>query len=96
MKDHYMLDPAMTSMYLSIVMLPWVFKILYGILSDTVPIFGSRKKGWMILLSLSLVVTSTLASAVRFDNPIHLVTLLSLSSVSCAGMDVIVDALMVM
>ena len=28
---------------------PWMLKFLYGIVADSVPLFGSRKKGWILL-----------------------------------------------
>src|SRR5947209_15284293 len=29
--------------------LPWTFKPIYGLLSDFVPLFGTRRKGYLIL-----------------------------------------------
>jgi MFS family permease len=36
--------------YMSIVMLPWSVKILYGLISDNVPLFGSRRKSYVIIM----------------------------------------------
>jgi hypothetical protein len=32
-------------------MLPWAFKLLYGIISDNYPIFGSKRRIYLIILS---------------------------------------------
>lgn len=34
---------------MSIIAMPWSFKLLYGIASDTVPIFGYRRKSYLIM-----------------------------------------------
>ena len=38
--------------YISIVHIPWSFKILYGLISDNVSIFGTRRKSWLIIMGL--------------------------------------------
>ena len=37
-------------MYLTIVHIPWSFKILYGLISDNVPLFGTRRKSYLIIM----------------------------------------------
>ena len=72
LKDHYNLSPSATGSYISIVWLPWALKLVYGILFDSVPLFGSRKKSWMIVTSLIVLATTLTVSLVEFDNPISL------------------------
>ncbi|KAJ8554612.1 hypothetical protein ON010_g9872 [Phytophthora cinnamomi] len=33
----------------TLVILPWSFKVFYGVLSDCVPIYGYRRKSWMLV-----------------------------------------------
>ena len=80
---------------ITIVMVPWGAKILYGIISDTVPIFGSRKKSWLIVMGLLQFVALMVCAFAKISNPYILCGFLSLTQVSGAFMDVIVDAMMV-
>ncbi|KAG7398864.1 hypothetical protein PHYBOEH_010188 [Phytophthora boehmeriae] len=47
-----------------LVILPWSFKVFYGILSDCVPIYGYRRKmwmlvGWVVCLAMLLVMATS-------------------------------------
>ena len=95
-RTHYMMDPADSAVLGVLIMLPWSFKILYGIVSDSVPICGSRKKAWIILLTLLMTVSSSATAGIRFDNPNVFAAFMTIAMGSSAGMDVIVDAMMVM
>ena len=95
-RTHYMLDPAESAVLGVIVMLPWSFKIIYGIISDSIPICGSRKKAWIIVLTLLMTFSSSIAAGIRFENPKVFTALMTLAMSASAGMDVIVDAMMVM
>jgi hypothetical protein len=37
---------------MSMIYLPWSVKILYGLLSDNLPLFGSRRKSYCVLLGM--------------------------------------------
>jgi hypothetical protein len=56
LKDYYkqylQLDPGEQQMYISIVHIPWSFKILYGLISDNVPICGTRRKSYLIIMGI--------------------------------------------
>ena len=43
------LSSAQVSSYMAIMMLPWVIKPLYGLISDYVPIFGYRRKSYLVI-----------------------------------------------
>src|SRR5438105_13631324 len=38
--------------FLSVLNLPWLFKPVYGIVSDFVPLFGYRRKSWLVVANL--------------------------------------------
>ena len=63
-KTYFKLDPGQMAMYMSIVHIPWSIKILYGLISDNLPIAGTRRKSYIILMGLlqffSLVLIYTL------------------------------------
>ena len=51
-KEYMKLNPDMMAFYITIVHLPWTIKILYGMLSDNVPIFGYHRKPYLIIMGL--------------------------------------------
>lgn len=62
-KDDFQLSPSQASLFSTATTLPWTFKPVWGILSDNVPIFGYRRKpyvifmtfvGWMCFLAFGL------------------------------------------
>lgn len=74
--------------------LPWTIKIVYGIFTDTFPIFGSRKRNYVILMGFIqgvflLVLFFPLKSAGLFTG------LYTIVMFSGAVMDVVIDGLMV-
>src|SRR4030095_4463616 len=53
------LSAAQVATFGWITLFPWVVKPIYGLLSDSVPLFGSRRKSYFLLMS-------ALASATGF------------------------------
>ena len=51
-KNYYHLQPAQTQSYTAIMLLPWTPKLVYGVFTDTFPLFGSRKRNYLILMGL--------------------------------------------
>ena len=74
---------------------PWVTKFFYGIISDTVPIFGSRKKSWLIIMGLLQFSSLLIAATVTIETANAMACVLMALAVSGAFLDVIMDALMV-
>ena len=50
-KNKYGIEPATEEQLESIILLPWSFKLVYGIFCDLVPLLGSRRKNYLILIS---------------------------------------------
>ena len=69
-------------------------KILYGLISDNIPIFGSRRKSYLFILSLINFVSLNVVANYAEDYNIATFCLF-MSSFSVAFSDVIVDSLMV-
>src|SRR5689334_1673194 len=46
------LDAPQISSFLFIANTPWMIKPLYGLMSDFVPIFGYRRKSYLLILNL--------------------------------------------
>jgi MFS family permease len=49
LKQVYQWTPVQITAFLTVLNLPWFFKPLYGIVSDFVPLFGSRRKSYLLL-----------------------------------------------
>lgn len=91
-----MLEPAQLTSYVAIIWLPWGVKFVYGVIADSIPILGSRKKSWLVLMGFIQVISLALCAGVHFTEIKWFVFLQIVTSTSGAFMDVIADALMVM
>ncbi|OCQ96880.1 folate-biopterin transporter [Nostoc sp. MBR 210] len=94
LKDELMLSPAQVSALFGVVALPWMIKPLFGFMSDGLPIFGYRRRPYLVLsgilgaiawVSMATVVHSSWAAT----------SAIALSSLAVAVSDVIVDSLVV-
>ncbi|MEB3883452.1 folate/biopterin family MFS transporter [Lyngbya sp. CCY1209] len=94
LKDDLGMSPAETAALTGIASLPWVVKPLFGFLSDGLPIFGYRRRPYLILSGL-LGALSWVAMATVVSNPVTAGIAIALSSLSVAVSDVIVDSLVV-
>ena len=56
-KSHYKLDPGYVQTLQAFTFLPWSIKIVYGIISDNFPIFGSRRKSYLLIMAVLQFVT---------------------------------------
>ncbi len=94
LKDELGLGPAEVSALTGIAALPWVIKPLFGFMSDGLPIFGYRRRPYIILSGfMGTVAWVTLATVVH--TPWAATAVMLLSSLSVAVSDVIVDSLVV-
>jgi hypothetical protein len=53
LKDRLGLGPAEAAELTSFATLPWVIKPVYGFLTDTIPLFGYRRKTYLVLAGLA-------------------------------------------
>jgi folate/biopterin transporter len=94
LKDDLGLSPAKVAALTGIAALPWIIKPIFGFISDGLPIFGYRRRPYLILAGL-LGVGAWLALA----NLVHTATAatlaIAISSLSVAFSDAIVDAIVV-
>ncbi|MEH2126983.1 folate/biopterin family MFS transporter [Nostoc sp.] len=94
LKDELMLSPVQVSALLGIVFLPWMIKPVFGFISDGLPIFGYRRRPYLILSGI--LGTASWMSLATIVNTSWAATLaIALSSLSVAMSDVIVDSLVV-
>lgn len=94
-KDDLKMDPATVGLLTGVTAFPWLIKPLYGFLSDAVPIWGYRRRSYLILcgaLGAASWVTVSLPTVV--SAPVVLVALTA-GSLSTACADVVADSIVV-
>ena len=94
LKDELGLSPAQVSALFGVVALPWVIKPVFGFISDGLPIFGYRRRPYLILSGL-LGTLSWICLATVVNNSWTATIAIACSSLSVAVSDVIVDSLVV-
>ena len=94
-KSYYNLDPGRVQAIQAFTFLPWSLKIFYGLISDNLPIFGSRRKSYLIIGALLQFVTMIVLGLQHQETETLACWMLFVSNLSIAFCDVIVDSLMV-
>ncbi len=94
LKDELSLSPAEVGALMGIAALPWVIKPVFGFISDGLPIFGYRRRPYLILSGL-LGVCAWLSLGILVDSAATATIAISITSLSVAVSDVIVDSLIV-
>ncbi len=94
LKDELALSPAQVSALMGVAALPWMIKPLFGFVSDGLPIFGYRRRPYLILSGL-LGTLAWLLLATVVHTAWAATAAIALSSFSVAFGDVIVDSLVV-
>ncbi|QQE64610.1 folate/biopterin family MFS transporter [Leptolyngbya sp. BL0902] len=94
LKDDLGLSPAEVAALTGIAALPWTIKPLFGFISDGLPIGGYRRRPYLLLSGL-LGAAAWLALATVVQSGWAAILAITLSSLSVAISDVIVDSLVV-
>ncbi|MQL93725.1 hypothetical protein Taro_026367 [Colocasia esculenta] len=94
LKDDLHLDPAETAVITGASALPWLIKPLYGFISDSIPLFGYRRRSYLFLSGLLGALSWTLM-ATFVDSKYSVAFCILLGSLSVAFSDVVVDSMVV-
>ncbi|KAG0466074.1 hypothetical protein HPP92_017654 [Vanilla planifolia] len=94
LKDDLHIDPAETALISGFSSLPWLVKPLYGFISDSFPLFGFRRRSYLVLSGL-LGAFSWSMMATFVDNKYSASLCILLGSLSVAFSDVVVDSMVV-
>lgn len=92
MKDEQKLQPSEAQFYSGIIQIPWMVKPFWGLLTDTVPILGYRRRPYFIFAG---ILGATSMIILSLDKNLHLVlalVLLMATSTAVAVADVTIDA----
>src|SRR5215472_19247400 len=55
LKEFHGWTPVQVTAFLTIFNLPWVIKPLYGAVSDFIPLFGYRRKSYLVLVNVAAI-----------------------------------------
>jgi MFS-type transporter involved in bile tolerance (Atg22 family) len=80
---------------MSLISLPWSLKILYGLISDNVPVCGTRRKSWLIIMGLIETTALFILFFTLPEDPIVVTLLLMVASMAIAFINVVSNAIMV-
>ena len=95
LKETLHLAPAQMAYFQAVTLLAWVVKPLWGIISDTVPLFGTRRQSYLIVTScIAFFVWVVLAFAKSYTVG-FLLGLITVSYLAYAFQDVVSDGLMI-
>ncbi|KAG6394900.1 hypothetical protein SASPL_145491 [Salvia splendens] len=94
LKDDLHLDPSETAIIFGVSSLPWLVKPLYGFISDSFPLFGYRRRSYLVISGL-LGALSWGLMATLVDNKYSVAFCILLGSLSVAFSDVVVDSMVV-
>lgn len=84
--------------YMSIIHLPWSVKLIYGLTSDNVPIFGTRRKSYIVLMGiiqfLALISVYFINNGEHQASAMTVAICLTFATFSEAFVNVVSDAIM--
>jgi len=93
LKQVYGWTPLQISAYLAIFNLPWIIKPVYGLVSDFIPLFGYRRKSYLIVVNAAAIVGY--AWATQLDRPSELVVALMVTAYAMAISSTLCGAVLV-
>ncbi|CAI5735985.1 unnamed protein product [Hyaloperonospora brassicae] len=92
-KENLQLAPTQSQLLQMVTKVPWRVKPVYGILSDSLPLWGYHRKSYMVLCSvLGIAAALALAHPAFVTTSTVAVLVLMLQSLSAAVIDVVIDA----
>jgi MFS family permease len=85
--------PLQVTAYLAIFNFPWIIKPIYGAFSDFVPLFGYRRKSYLIVANVAAIVGFVLVT--QLESPSTLVWALQLTAYAMAVSSTVCGAVLV-
>ena len=95
LKDTLGLSAAQTATFFSITVIPWLIKPVYGLISDFVPLFGQRRKSYLLLSSGMAALMGLTLSTMGSHSYWGIAVFFTLMGLGLAFTDVLTDGLMV-
>ena len=79
---------------IGIIHLPWTIKIIYGMISDNIQLFGTNRKSYIMLMGFTQFLALVMVWGMHDSNPELVTFLLTIANFSEAFVNVIADALL--
>ena len=95
LKEKVKLTPAGMAYFQAVVLLAWVIKPLWGFISDSFPLFGYRRRSYLMLTSALAAFCWFSLAGIQNYSVTNLLVLLTICYMAYAFQDVVTDALMV-
>ena len=95
LKDALKMTAEQAAYFGAITIVGWAIKPLWGVISDAFPLFGFRRKSYLLVTTIGAAAVWTVLGFLNDYSVGSLLILFSLSSVFYSFMDVLCDALMV-
>jgi len=95
LKDDLGLTPGDLSFVTSTMMLPWMIKPIYGFVSDSIPLFGYRRRSYLAVSGLLGAASWGALGLLPLDSAGSVCALLVFSSAGTACADVVIDSIVV-
>ena len=80
-KEYYHLSPTETQVNIALFWMPFQFKIVYGIIADSIPLFGSRKRVWILLWGAIQTICLLILAVVKINSITTFLTLVILQAI---------------
>ncbi|MBV8575113.1 MAG: hypothetical protein JOZ58_08760, partial [Acetobacteraceae bacterium] len=93
LKQTYGWTPVQVTAYLTVLNLPWIIKPVYGIISDFLPLFGYRRKSYLVLANL--MAAAAYCWVTRITSPGEIIVALLLSAYGMAISSTVCGAILV-
>lgn len=94
-KEHLKLQPAEMQLLSSFISFPWCIKLVYGLIADNVPIYGSKRKSYLVINGLLIFVLLLPLYPNLITNKYVITLFLTLNSMNTAFLNVVIDGLLV-
>ena len=88
------MDPGDMTVFISMIHLPWSIKIVYGLISDNVPIAGTRRKSYIVLMGILQFISLIAIYFLHSSTPVTVSILLGIAALTEAFVNVVADAIM--
>jgi MFS-type transporter involved in bile tolerance (Atg22 family) len=88
-------EPGDMAIYNGLISLPWSLKLIYGIITDNVPIFGMYRKPYLIFFAFLQFLMMFILFYWEHNNALEVTFLLMTASFSMAFSNVVIDAVLV-
>ena len=79
-------------MYMSIIHLPWSIKIVYGLISDNLPIMGTKRKSYIVMMGVLQFGSLFAIYLLPQTSALGVAILLACAALSEAFVNVVADA----